>query len=179
MSPVNLPRFSGFRMDYYFKDGKISNDVLNDPNAKSFITEDGKYALLNVIFKEGVNARDKIPEIKSLVSGYFEKNYLFGEPVIDSALFKELVRQTFVYPIFMFLVIFLLFYYQLRSFRAALFSLMVPVLSTFFVFAVFFAMGKSLNTMTVMTITFLLIIGSAYGLHFYNALFRFSEKKRR
>jgi len=177
MSPVNLPRFSGFRMDYYFKDGKISNDVLNDPNAKSFITEDGKYALLNVIFKEGVNARDKIPEIKSLVSGYFEKNYLFGEPVIDSALFKELVRQTFVYPIFMFLVIFLLFYYQLRSFRAALFSLMVPVLSTFFVFAVFFAMGKSLNTMTVMTITFLLIIGSAYGLHFYNALFRFSEKK--
>lgn len=177
MSPVNLPRFSGFRMDYYFKDGKISNDVLNDPNAKSFITEDGKYALLNVIFKEGVNARDKIPEIKSLVSGYFEKNYLFGEPVIDSALFKELVKQTFVYPVFMFLVIFLLFYYQLRSFRAALFSLMVPVLSTFFVFAVFFAMGKSLNTMTVMTITFLLIIGSAYGLHFYNALFRFSDKR--
>ncbi|AJG39963.1 RND transporter [Thermotoga sp. RQ7] len=177
MSPVNLPRFSGFRVESYFENGAVSEDILKDPSSESFITKDGKYALLNVIFKKDVNAREKIPEIKSVVSRYFEKNYLFGEPVLDSALFKELVKQTLVYPVFMFLVIFLLFYYQLRSFRAALFSLIVPVLSTFFVFAVFFAVGKTLNTMTVMTISFLLIIGSAYGLHFYNALFRFEDRK--
>ncbi|MCD6552141.1 MMPL family transporter [Thermotoga sp.] len=177
MSPVNLPRFSGFRLESYFENGVISKDILEDPSSESFITKDGKCALLNVIFKKDVNAREKIPEIKTVVSRYFEKNYLFGEPVLDCSLFEELVKQTFVYPVFMFLVIFLLFYYQLRSFRAALFSLIVPVLSTFFVFAVFFAVGKSLNTMTVMTISFLLIIGSAYGLHFYNALFRFEDRK--
>ncbi|PLV58303.1 RND family transporter [Thermotoga sp. KOL6] len=178
MSPVNLPKFSGFSLgSYYSKDGTISEDILKDPNAESFITPDGKYALLNVIFKADVDARSKISELRQLVSGHFKESYLFGEAVLDSFLFKELVRQMFVYPVFMFIAIFLLFYYQLRSFRAAIFSLIVPVLATIFVFAVFFLTGRSLNTMTVMTVSFLLIIGSAYGLHFYNALFRFEDKK--
>lgn len=177
LSAVNLPKVVGVRLGTYLDGEKISPEILEDESGKSFVTEDGRYALLNVTFKPDVEARKKIDEMKKLVSTHFRENYFFGEAVIDSELFRELVNQTYFYPLIMFVLVFLLFYYQLGSLRATVFSLFVPVLSTLVVFAGLFLTGVPLNSLTAMTPSFLLIIGSAYGLHFYNAISRYEDKR--
>ncbi len=100
---------------------------------------------------------------------------LFGEPVVDRELFEELRRQNYIYPPLIFLAILVVFYLQTRSLLASALSILMPVFSSMMVMAVNFLMGNPLNTMTAMVSSYLMIIGSAYGLHFYNAVQEYSS----
>ncbi|MBO8160281.1 MAG: RND family transporter [Thermosipho sp. (in: Bacteria)] len=175
LSPLNLVKIEGFNKSYYVSDDTLQKSILNDPNAENLISHDGKYVILNLIFKPDINARKYTNLIEEKTKKLFDKYYLFGEPVIDSELFKELLNQTYVYPVIMFVLIVLFFYFQVRSFKISLFIVFVPIISSIITMGMFFLTGRPLNTLTVMMVSFLLIIGSGYGLHFYNAFHRFDN----
>ncbi|MDK2885864.1 MAG: uncharacterized protein PWP54_422 [Thermosipho sp. (in: thermotogales)] len=172
LSPINLVKITGFSKSYYVSNGVLQKEILKDKNSHSLISSDGKYVILNLIFDPNVDARKYISEIENITKMYFEDFYLFGEPVIDSELFKELINQTYIYPIFMFILIVLFFYIQVRSFKVALLIVFTPIIAAIITMGLFFITERPLNTLTVMTISFLLIIGSGYGLHYYNAFHR-------
>lgn len=175
LSPLNLVKITGFSKSYYVSNGVLQKEILEDENSKSLISRDGKYVILNLVFDPAVNARNYIDEIELITKKYFVEFYLFGEPIIDSELFKELIKQTYIYPIFMFILIVFFFYLQVRSFKVSLLIVFTPIIASILTMGLFFLTGRPLNTLTVMTISFLLIIGSGYGLHYYNAFHRFKD----
>ncbi|ABR31367.1 RND transporter [Thermosipho melanesiensis] len=180
ISPVNIPKI-GFSRETYIKDNILQKDILRDNSAKNFLSKDGKYCIVNLTFKPETNSRAYISQIENIVKKYFSKYYLFGEPVIDSYLFKELIKQMYIYPSFMFILILLFFYYQTKSLRTSFFILLAPVISSIITISLLFITGRPLNTLTVMIFSFLLIIGSGYGLHYYNSFYKnkdFSKTKK-
>lgn len=176
LSVLNIPKIRGITVGNYLKNGELDKDVLNDPNASSLISKDGKYLVLNCVLEMNVQSKEVVKKLKNYLKNFEEFSPLiFGEAAVDEEMFSELLKQSFVYPIFMFVLIFLVFYFQTRSFRASLVALLIPLIATLFVFAVFFLLGGALNILTVMVTSFLMIIGSAYTLHYYNAIHRSND----
>ncbi|HCF38317.1 MAG TPA: RND transporter [Thermosipho africanus] len=175
ISPANFPKIVGFSITTYIKDNVLQKEILNDKNAANLISKDGKYSIINLTFKQNVDARKYIAKIEKHVKKFFENYYLFGEPVIDSELFKELLKQMYIYPFIMLLLILFFFYFQTKSPKVAFFSVFTPIVSSIFTVSILFLFNRPLNTLTVMIFSFLLIIGSGYGLHYYNAYFRIKD----
>ena len=173
LSVLNLPKISGLTIGSYVKNNKLDRNILNDPNASTLISKDGEYLILNCILKLGIEPKNVVKKLKSYLKNFNDLSPLiFGEPAIDEEMFSELLKQVFVYPVFMFILILAVFYFQTRSFKASVIALFFPLIATLYVFAIFFLIGGTLNILTVMVTSFLMIIGSAYGLHYYNAVHR-------
>jgi len=180
LSVLNLPKITGLTISSYVNGNNLDESVLKDPNASSLISKDGKYLILNCVLEVKANPKEVTKKLKNYLKNFEELSPLiFGEPAIDQEMFSELLKQTFVYPVFMFLAILLVFYFQTRSFRASVIALLLPLIATLYVFAIFFLIGGVLNILTVMVTSFLMIIGSAYGLHYYNAVHRHGKEAAR
>lgn len=163
----------------YFDGSKLDEQILTDPEASSFISKDARYVLLHCTLSPGYNEDKALSEIEKVLNDFQDLNALaFGQLVINKHLFREIIHQISIYPAITFLVILLIFYLQTRSLKASLVSLLIPVEANLIVYAVVSSAGIELNTMSVMCVSFLLIIGSAYGLHFYNGVVRFKDRVR-
>lgn len=164
----------------YFDGSTLDREILKDPEANSFISKDGEYLLLHCTLNRNCDEDRALQEVRQLIKNYQDlRGLLFGQIVINRELFREIVHQVFVYPAIIFLVILSIFYLQTRSLKASLVSLLVPVLANLIVYGLTTLMGMELNTMTVMCVSFLIVIGSAYGLHFYNGVVRFGDRVRK
>ncbi len=164
----------------YFNGRTIDERITKDPEAKSLISEDGKYILLNCMLQPTEDARPILRRIESVLKNYQKYSPLvFGQIVINDSLFSEIIKQILVYPALMFLAILVVFWLQTRSLKASLLSLFIPLLATVIVYGFSALLGVELNVMTVMCVSFLLVIGSAYGLHFYNGVVRFGKDVRK
>lgn len=164
----------------YFDGSSLKREIVGDEEAKSFISSDGKYLLLNCILKPLDDQKPALRKIEALLKEYPQLSpVLFGQTVINDQLFKEIIKQMVLYPAMMFLAILIVFYLQTRSIKASFVSLLVPILATIVVYSCVALIGSELNVMTVMTISFVLVIGSAYGLHFYNGILRFGKNVRK
>ncbi len=149
-------------------------------NLKTFVSNDKNYAMLLTVLNTNAKNENEVEAAVRKIT-----NNLKSEPVIviseasvNNMLFDELQRSMYFYPIVMFLVIFIIFYYQTRSVRAALISLFIPLLASLFTLGILFSLNGVLNMLTAMIPSFLIIIGSAYPLHYYNSLFRDDDAKR-
>jgi len=138
----------------------------------TFISKDGRYALFVVLLKvKGTEVEeDVVRRITDALKG--EKLVAISEAHVNNKLFDELRRAMYFYPATMFIVVMLIFYYQTRSFKATILSLIIPLLASTYTYAIYFLTGNVLNILTSMIASFLLVIGSAYPLHYYNATFR-------
>ncbi len=167
----------------YFNGNNLSREILEDPEARNFISFDGKYILLNCVLEPRNDLKfdpQVIKEIRRVLLSYSEFSpLLFGESVINYYLFQEILKQSLLYPAIMFAIILFVFFIQTRCLKATLLALFYPVMSIVLVFAVALSFGMVLNVMTVMSISFLIVIGSAYGLHFYNGVLRFGKDVRK
>ncbi|WP_346310921.1 MMPL family transporter [Pseudothermotoga sp.] len=168
-----------FRKPYF--DGSTLNEaILEDPEASSFVSKDGKYLLLYCTLSVDCDEDEALKAIEKVLGDFKDLKALsFGQIVINRHLFREIIRQVFVYPGIIFLVILFIFYLQTRSLKASFVSLTIPVLANVIVYGVVSLLGVELNTLSVMSVSFLIIIGSAYGLHFYNGVVRFGERVRK
>ncbi|MFN4190769.1 MAG: efflux RND transporter permease subunit [Pseudothermotoga sp.] len=164
----------------YFNGNTISEKITEDPESMSFISKDGKYLLLNCILSPSHDPKIVLKGIDNVLKNYATLSPLvFGQIVINDHLFNEIIRQILVYPLLMFLTILIVFWVQTRSLKASLFSLVIPLIATIIVYGFSTLFKVQLNVMTVMCVSFLLVIGSAYGLHFYNGIVRFGKDVRK
>lgn len=164
----------------YFDGSTLSVKIIEDPEARSFISKDGQYTVLYCTLNANINEDEALQEMEKLLFNFRDLNAIpFGQLVINKHLFREIIRQVFVYPALIFLVVLSIFYFQTRSLKASLVALLVPILANVIVYGVVSLLGVELNTMSVMCVSFLIVIGSAYGLHFYNGVVRFKDRVRK
>ncbi|HOQ40011.1 MAG TPA: MMPL family transporter [Fervidobacterium sp.] len=162
----------------------VNNDAVDfenlPPSLKSFVSNDKKYAMLLTVLNTDAQDESEVEAIVRKITNNLkdEPVIVISEASVNNKLFDELQRSMFFYPSVMFLVILAIFYYQTRSVWAAVVSLFIPILSSLFTFAVLFLFNGILNMLTAMIPSFLIIIGSAYPLHYYNAIFRDESAKK-
>lgn len=158
----------------------IQNDSIELSNLpeqfRAFISQDGYYAMILVVISVDGQVEPVVRRITNQLKD--EDVIVLSEASVNNKLFDELKRSMFFYPVVMFVVIFLIFYYQTQSFRATVVSLFVPVLASIYTYAIHFFFGGVLNVLTSMIASFLIIIGSAYPLHYYNAIFRSNDVRK-
>ncbi|MEJ5229508.1 MAG: hypothetical protein WHT65_05860, partial [Pseudothermotoga sp.] len=138
----------------YFNGKTINEKITEDPEAKSLISADGKYILLNCMLQPTDDTRPILRRIESVLKNYQRYSPLvFGQVVINDSLFSEIIKQILVYPTLMFSAILVVFWLQTRSLKASLLSLFIPLLATVIVYGFSALLGIELNVMTVMCVS--------------------------
>ncbi|MGC8820182.1 MAG: efflux RND transporter permease subunit [Fervidobacterium sp.] len=167
-------------LNYPDSEAYISGDALDiknlPENMKHFVSKDGKYAMFIVVVEINGAVEPIVRKITNELKG--EPVIVLSEASVNNKLFDELKRSMFFYPVIMFVVILLIFSYQTQSLRAAVISLLIPILAAIYTYALYFFFGGVVNVLTAMVMSFLIIIGSAYPLHFYNATFRTENARK-
>jgi len=132
--------------------------------------------LITIVLKSESNSNYTIEKIIKLVKKYGFQYHMTGNSVINYYIFKYLGS---IFSVTMPLVIIILlgtFTLILKSFKAAVISILPSVLAMIVLIAIIFLLGDSLSLVTVIVPMFVMIIGSAQGMHFVS---HFMHNKKR
>jgi len=179
LGKLNLLTLQIPKTEYVYQSGEklvLNMDILNDPFYRDLIiSSDGEYygVLITVAsgneFKSGSNILSLKATLKELGINEYR---LIGESVANSTTFRSIMDLTFVYPPFIFLAIFTVYMVKFRRISLALLTLVPPAGAAVLVVGIMGLIKTQINSLTVMIPSFIVIIGSAYGMHF---LSRFQE----
>ena len=111
-------------------------------------------------------------EIRSVTSLPFK---LIGEDIVEADLFDSVRVLAFVYTPLIGFVVLGIFLLKFRSLFLTLLTLVPPLLSSIWVYFFMLVFHRNINSLTVLIPTFIVIIGSAYGMHY---LSRFLEVRK-
>jgi len=162
----------------YEEDGKLilNKDLLKDPMYSNLlVSSDGRYYGVLVSIADGneLSSDILVPQLRSRLDSLGVKNYrLIGESVANSATFRSIIDLTFKYPPFILLAILGVYVIKFRRVSLSLLTLIPPLAAVMVIIGIMGMMELSINSLTVMVPSFIVIIGSAYGMHF---LSRFEE----
>ncbi len=153
--------------------------ILRDPAyAGVLISEDGRSVTVmlrkNAEMKvQAIELRDRIQsEIRSATSVPFK---LIGEEIVDAELFDSVRVLALVYTPLIGIVVLGIFLLKFRSLFLSFLTLVPPLLSSIWVYFFMLVFHRNINSLTVLIPTFIIIIGSAYGMHY---LSRFLEIRK-
>lgn len=139
---------------------------------KSFFTEqflsyDGKSTLLMVALEMDADAGTVIDSLEVIKeeSTKFELS-LAGNEVIQDTLWNYLLRILLILPPVAVILILSIFRLMLKNQRYAVFSMLPAAFAALWTFGAIFFTVKDLSIVTVICPLFIIIIGSAYGLHY-------------
>jgi predicted RND superfamily exporter protein len=132
-----------------------------------FLSEDKQNAVLIASLELDIPARDAIAALKDIAeeSGVFRIS-LAGNEIIKDTLWSYLLRILFILPPIAILLILTVFFIVLRSRRLAAFSMLPAALAALWTFGTILYSGHEISMLTVITPLFIIIVGSAYGLHY-------------
>ncbi|HDP78610.1 MAG TPA: multidrug RND transporter, partial [Mesotoga infera] len=179
LGEFNLLSFSIHTESFvYEEDGKLilNKDLLKDPMYSNLlVSSDGRYYGVLVSIADGneLSSDILVPQLRSRLDSLGVKNYrLIGESVANSATFRSIIDLTFKYPPFILLAILGVYVIKFRRISLSLLTLIPPLAAVMVIIGIMGMMELSINSLTVMVPSFIVIIGSAYGMHF---LSRFEE----
>lgn len=133
---------------------------------KSVITdEDGTWFLLRILFAEDSNIRESISELKELADRRLTDYSISGEPFLETEIFNYILRILLIIPpvaIFLMLGVFRL---RIGSFRATFLSMVPAVITAVLTLGIISWTLKTISIMTVLIPVFIIVLGSADGLH--------------
>ncbi|MBN2253924.1 MAG: MMPL family transporter [Kosmotogaceae bacterium] len=162
----------------YEEEGKLilNKDLLTDPMYSNLlVSSDGRYYGVLVSIADGneLSSDILVPQLRSRLDSLGVENYrLVGESVANSATFRSIIDLTFKYPPFILLAILGVYVIKFRRISLSLLTLIPPLAAVMVIIGIMGMMELSINSLTVMIPSFIVIIGSAYGMHF---LSRFEE----
>ncbi|HAA84773.1 MAG TPA: multidrug RND transporter [Kosmotogaceae bacterium] len=178
LDALKFGRFDLLRFDlpvepYIIEEGSVFTmdaAILDDPlYADLFVSADGRS--LSVLITLDIEATEDneriVEEIKVAVEGNTEMKYfLVGENVASYATFKAIREMMLIYPPLVLFSILVVYYIGFRRPILPVLSLIPAILSAVWVTSLMNFLGKEINILTVMIPSFIMIIGSAYGMHF-------------
>jgi len=107
---------------------------------------------------------------------------LAGNEVIKDTLWNYLVRIIFILPPCAIILVLLVFFLILRNRKFTVLAIIPAGLAVLWTFGTIFWSGQELNLVTVISPIFVLVIGSAYGLHyvshFVDNMPRYSDRRQ-
>ncbi|NLE09143.1 MAG: MMPL family transporter [Dehalococcoidales bacterium] len=91
---------------------------------------------------------------------------LAGDSIIEETLFDYIVRIIFILPPCAAVLIILVFYSVLRNRKLTVLAMIPAGIAALWTFGTIFWSGQELSLVTALIPIFIIVIGSAYGLHF-------------
>ncbi len=155
---------------------KMDMDILDDDfYVGSLISKDGSTLAITIRKTADYNT-DTIVLVSSLLEAINSNTdlsyHLVGEELVNYELFASIRNFTFVYPPIIILAVFTIFMIKFRNLYLSLLTIIPPIISSVWILFLLLVFGRNINVLTVLIPSFLIIIGSAYGMHF---LSRFME----
>ncbi len=131
-----------------------------------FLTEDARNGMLIASIAVDADAGSVVDSLQEMAEHSPLSLSLAGNEVIKDTIWGYLVMILCILPPCAIVLILLVFYLVLRNFRFAILSLIPAGLAALWTFGTVFWSGQDLNLMTVLSPLFILVMGSAYGLHY-------------
>lgn len=131
-----------------------------------FLTEDGRNGILSASLAVDAPAGKVIDTLKELAEDSPLSFSLAGNEVIKDTIWGYLLMILCILPPCAIVLVLLVFYFALRSFRFTILSMIPAWFAALWTFGTIFWSGQELNLLTVLSPLFILVMGSAYGLHY-------------
>ncbi len=155
----------------YFPEGKLSEtsrQILKDSvYVGNLINNNGDTVAFAITLKvdDPKTIIDKIKAASSFLKRDFDV-YLTGMTVADAEVESSVTIVALFYPPLLFFLVWLIYYLRLGSASAALVPPIVAIIATLWSYEVAAVVGIPINLLTATVGIFVIIISSAYGLHF-------------
>jgi predicted RND superfamily exporter protein len=164
----NYDRFKDFIENTYFM-------------TDQFLSDTGDTGVIVVTLDIGAPAGDVIREMRDISPGEGLSISLAGDAIIQDTLWHYLVRILCILPPCAIILVLTVFYVVLRNRRFTVLAIIPAGLAALWTFGTIFWSGQGLNLVTVLCPIFIIVMGSAYGLHyvshFQDNLSRYSDRK--
>jgi len=134
--------------------------------ADQSLAESGSSAVLIVSLDIDAPAGEIIDSLKSITAGSSLQISLAGNEIIKDTIWDYLIRILLFLPPSAIVLVLLVFYLILRNLRLTILSIVPAGLAALWTFGTLFWSGQDLNLVTVLCPMFIIVIGSAYGLHY-------------
>jgi predicted RND superfamily exporter protein len=131
-----------------------------------FLTEDRRNGIIVASLALDAPADDVIEYLKTLAEGSFLDISLAGNEVIKDTIWGYLLMILFILPPCAIVLVFIVFYLALRNLRFTILAMVPAFFASLWTFGTLFWSGQDLNLLTVLSPLFILVLGSAYGLHY-------------
>ena len=136
-----------------------------------FLSEDRQNTVIIAILAPDASGGEVIDSLKELG----EKTTLFevslaGNEVIAETMWDYLLRIIFIIPPIVVVSILIVFSLMLRNRKMAVLSMIPAGLGALWTFGTIFWTGEGLSLTTILSPIFIIVIGSAYGLHYISHL---------
>ncbi|MFC1902117.1 RND family transporter [Chloroflexota bacterium] len=133
---------------------------------EQFLAGDGQSAIIIASLEMDAPAGKVIDALRELGENSPLSLSLAGNEVIKDTMFDYLIRILFILPPVAICLVLLVFYLILRNRRLTVLAIVPAGLAALWTFGTIFWSGQELNLVTVLSPLFIIIIGSAYGLHY-------------
>jgi predicted RND superfamily exporter protein len=133
---------------------------------EQFLSEDGRSAIIIVSLEIDAPAGQVVDSLKELAEDSPLGLSLAGNEVIKETMWDYLLRILCILPPCEIVLVLLVFYLVLRNFRLTVLAIVPAGLAALWTFGSIFWSGQDLNLVTVISPLFIIVIGSAYGLHY-------------
>ncbi len=131
-----------------------------------FLTEDRQNGILVVSLEVDAPADKVIDILENLTADSSLSISLAGNEIIKDTIWGYLLMILFILPPCAIILVLLVFRFVLKSFRLAVLSMVPAGFAALWTFGTIFWSGQDLNLLTVLSPLFILVMGSAYGLHY-------------
>jgi len=136
-----------------------------------FYSNDRLSATILVILEPDASSREVIGSLQSLTNDIASLEiFLAGNEVIEATLLDYLLRIIFVLPPIVVIMILIVFTLMLKNFKIAVLSMIPAGIATLWTFGTIFWSSEGLGLTTILSPIFVIVIGSAYGLHYTSQL---------
>jgi predicted RND superfamily exporter protein len=131
-----------------------------------FLTADGRHGILVASLTVDAPAGKVIDALQELAEDSPLSFSLAGNEVIKDTIWGYLLLILCILPPCAIVLVLLVFRYVLKSFRFTILSMIPAWFAALWTFGTIFWSGQDLNLLTVLSPLFILVMGSAYGLHY-------------
>ncbi len=152
--------------------------ITNDMVFGKLVSKDEKVAIVVARIGDNVFSQDFYHRILELAQKYEgpEKIYVAGRPIVEGTLAylgpRDMKRMVPIVIVVITLVLFLL----LRSWKSTFITLIVVIFSSIWTFGLMATLGVPIYAVSTMIPVMLIAIGIAYGVHLYSHLFHYMEE---
>ncbi len=133
---------------------------------EQLLSADGFSTVLTASLKMDAPAGEVIDSLQELAEKSPLDVSLAGNEVIKDTIWGYLIRILWILPPCAALGIIIVFYLVLRSLRLTIMAIIPAIFSALWTFGTLFWSGQDLNLISVISPLFIIVVGSAYGLHY-------------
>ncbi|MFQ6122981.1 MAG: MMPL family transporter, partial [Dehalococcoidales bacterium] len=171
--------------EFIDKHSDLLEDFIEDKYflTDQFLSDDRNKGTLIATLKFDAVAGDVVESLEEIIKSEERLGLsLAGNEIVKDTLWDYLIRIIFILPPCAIILVLLVFFLFIKSRKFTIMAIVPAGLAVLWTFGTIFWSGQKLNLVTVISPIFVLVIGSAYGLHyvshFMDNLPRYSDRRQ-